>query len=150
MKLVIDPGALSRPDLSAEVKDFLAASPENKVILTDFALGEAFNGATAIGLKRTFSTLREYPAQIDVLKTTPAIARMTPSAQRIHERFVDEAEGNQIRAFLHRLFTDAHTVNLEIAMLAKHAEQVFESLLQASELIREDVRGQLVRWISCR
>lgn len=78
MKLIIDPGALSRLQSAARVREHLAASAENEVSFSDFALQEAFNGATAAGLKRTFGPVQAFAPQVVCLKKTGDIARLSP------------------------------------------------------------------------
>lgn len=143
MKLVIDPGALSRPQHAARVREHLAASAENQVIFTDFALQEAFNGANPTGLKRTFSAVKGFPSQIVCLKKTGEISRLPPKSDGLHVRFADELESNRLRTYLHDVYTGAEGIQERVAVASTQAARRFTGLMPAVEIVRENMMQML-------
>lgn len=125
------------------MEQHLKQSADNTVVFTDFALAETYNGANSVGLKRTLKVVASYPAQIHVLKSTPAICALMPSHDGLHERFLDEVASNAFRTFCHDLFHDAHDMDQRIEKLARAANRRIEGLLPAGNPIREDIRNQL-------
>jgi hypothetical protein len=143
MKWVIDPGALSRPQHAARVRKHLAASAENQVVFTDFALREAFNGANLAGLRRTFDPVQGFAPQIVCLRTTGEIARLSPSSEGLHARFVDELESNRLRTYLHDVFSGAQGIADRVTAASAQAASRIEELMLAVPTVREDMLEQL-------
>lgn len=138
--LVVDPGLLGRPHLDEyrEVADHLSKGDMNFVVFSDFALGEAFNGANIKGLCRTFALFRNRMQQLIVLRDTPLISRMPPEETEL-SMLVSELESNRLRALLHRAFTGTSGVELEITERSQHESRRFETLLLAAPEIRADL-----------
>lgn len=143
MRIVVDPGALSKPGHPEWLDRHLAASLDNKVILTDFAMAEAFNTANAKGLQRTFAVIARYPAQIEVLKTTGEISRLPPGKEGLAERFLDEKRTNQFRVFCHDLVTNAENITERITRSADHAGKRVNDLLASADAVRADMKGRI-------
>jgi hypothetical protein len=70
MRKIVDRNYLQSPKL----RDYLAESRRNRVVLTDYAAMEAFKGDALINIVTATEILREFPKQVIVLKSTNVIA----------------------------------------------------------------------------
>lgn len=139
MRLIIDPGALSKPEPAKQVPAFLAASSENQILFSDFALKEAFNGANRQRIIRTFAPVRDFSPQMWALRLTPQISQIEPNEEDPARGFIDELQSNRLRAYLHDVFTDADGIGEFIAIASGDAEHHFESLMPSVPLIKKDI-----------
>ncbi len=73
MKMVIDSNYLQAPAL----KEYLSASTDNYVVLTDYAAMEAFKGKPQV-IYRSMEMLAEHPQQVIVLKGTQDVCGLSP------------------------------------------------------------------------
>lgn len=121
----------------------MEAAKENEVVFTDFALQEAFNGASVARLRRTFGPVQRFSRQIVCLKRTGEIARLMPAREGVRSRFIDELESNRLRTYLHDVFTNAHGVAERVALASTQAAARFERLMPAVSMVREDMLKQL-------
>jgi hypothetical protein len=142
VKLIIDPGALSRAPHADQVQSHLAASPKNQVIFSDFALQEAFKDANIKGLRRTFAPVRDFPAQISALRLTPEICRLEPR-EDMQGRLVDEVQSNRLRTYLHEIYSEGADVHARIELGSSQAGQRFQDLMQAIPQVKADITRQI-------
>src|SRR5436190_23583261 len=87
-KKVIDVSALR----SAALEDFVAASPTNMAVITDYASMESFKGDPAINIRRSLAILSRFAKQVVVLKSTAEICALRPRVSGLHSRFLDRRQ----------------------------------------------------------
>jgi hypothetical protein len=92
MRKIVDRSYLQSPKL----RDYLAASRSNRVVLTDYAAMEAFKGDALINVVTATEILRDFPKQVIVLKCTNVIAGLKGRRCGFTRRMVDR---DQTRGF---------------------------------------------------
>lgn len=75
-KVVVDSSRLQ----SAELREFLSASPTNIAVLPDLAWFELYKQQSIEAILAFFSVIGDFPAQIIVLKSGREITKLNPSA----------------------------------------------------------------------
>ncbi len=55
------------------LRDFLSVSPQNQVVLTDYASMEAYNGDSLTNIFKSSEIIAAFPEQVIILKGTQAI-----------------------------------------------------------------------------
>ncbi len=87
-KMVVDSNYLQDPAL----RDYLAASPENVAVLTDYAAMEAYKGDTLNSVFKSMGILAEYPRQVIVLKGTQILRGLVGRAAASQKSLIDQAQ----------------------------------------------------------
>jgi hypothetical protein len=86
MEVVIDSNFLRSPELRA----FLALSPRNKAVLTDYCAMEAYKNADPIAaMQAQMAILSEFPSQVVVLKGTATVAGLRGRRAGLRRRMID-------------------------------------------------------------
>jgi hypothetical protein len=88
MQKVVDSNFLQREQL----RQFLAASPRNKAVLTDYVAFEAHKGDTLQSIYKSMEILCEFPRQIVILKGTGVARGLSGRAAGLQRRLVDQAQ----------------------------------------------------------
>ena len=89
---VIDSNYLNRPEL----RQYLAASPKNKVVVTDYVELEMLRGNSMETFLRSTEILADYPRQVILAKTTGVAAGLRGKRKALKKRLTD---GNRTSAF---------------------------------------------------
>jgi hypothetical protein len=92
MRKIVDRNYLQSPKL----RDYLAESRRNRVVLTDYAAMEAFKGDALINIVTATEILREFPKQVIVLKSTNVTAGLKGRRCGFTRRTIDR---DQTRGF---------------------------------------------------
>jgi hypothetical protein len=92
MRKVVDRNYLQSPEL----RDYLAATRKNRVILTDYVAMEAFKGDALQNIVTATNIIREFPRQVVVLKSTGVISTLKGRRCGFTRRMVDR---DQTRGF---------------------------------------------------
>jgi hypothetical protein len=92
MRKIADRNYLQSPKL----RDYLAESRKNRVILTDYAAMEAFKGDAFLNIVTATEIIREFPKQVVVLKSTSVISTLKGRRCGFTRRMVDR---DQTRGF---------------------------------------------------
>ena len=87
-RTVVDSNYLQREEL----RNYLAASTGNYVVLCDYAAMEAYKGDTLVSIMQSMSVLRHFPWQVIVLKDTGAICLLTERTSAPEQRMIDESQ----------------------------------------------------------
>jgi hypothetical protein len=138
MKKVIDAGALRSPKL----KHFLAASPENSAVLTDYAAMEAFEGNGHVNVRKSLEILSHFPRQVLVLKSTREITRLRPRSMGLQRRMIDEEQTRRFTSYCHALFAngaDPREVMNDVGLKASRAKEHFDRLAVSIDNIRSGI-----------
>jgi hypothetical protein len=85
MQKIVDRNYLQSPNL----RDYLAASRRNRVVLTDYAAMEAFKGDALQNIATATEVVREFPKQVVVLKSTNVISTLKGRRCGFTRRMVD-------------------------------------------------------------
>lgn len=95
MDLVIDTNCLN----SAELRNFLCASPTNRAVLTHETAVESFRGAVPTGIIDSWATLRDFPNQILMLKAPRLIATLDCARPGMAKMMVDKSQTAGAKTF---------------------------------------------------
>lgn len=85
MHKVVDSNYLRRPAL----RQYLATSTQNIVVLTDYAAMEAHKGNTLVSIYNSMAILAAFPAQVVVLKNTLLACGLSGRGAGLRRRFID-------------------------------------------------------------
>ncbi len=85
MQNVVDSNYLQRDEL----RSFLAASSDNKAVLTDYVAMEAHKGDTLISIFKSMAILCEFPKQVVILKGTMIACGLRGRTGDLREPLVD-------------------------------------------------------------
>ncbi|MGH6985032.1 MAG: hypothetical protein ACREEI_12475 [Stellaceae bacterium] len=85
MRKIVDRNYLQSPKL----RDYLAETRKNRVVLTDYAAMEAFKGDALANIASATEILRDFPKQVIVLKGTGAIATLKGRRCGFTRRMID-------------------------------------------------------------
>ena len=94
MRKVVDQNYLKRQEIKLE--EYLASSPENKVVFGEYSLIELFNGNAANNL----SVLSKFPNQSIILKKNHQISTIYGSNDEIAELLIDQVSTKAFINFL--------------------------------------------------
>jgi hypothetical protein len=86
MRKIVDSNFLQNEQL----RGYLAASPQNFAVLTDYAAMEAYKGDTLSSIYCSMAILAEYPAQVVVLQGTQHACSLTGDGQGYWRRMIDD------------------------------------------------------------
>jgi hypothetical protein len=92
MRKVVDRNYFQAPEL----REYLATSKKNKVVLVDYAAMEAFKGDAVANIASATEILREFPKRVIVLKSTNIISTLKGRRCGYTRRMVDK---DQTRGF---------------------------------------------------
>lgn len=87
MKKIADTNYIQNEAL---VRAFLAASPRNAVVLTDYVAMELYNSGSMETLRRTVKALAPYPAQVFVLKDIKRVCGLSGRPAGLQRRLIDD------------------------------------------------------------
>lgn len=88
MRLVVDSNQLQ----CERLRRFLAKSPSNFAVLTDYAAMEAYKGDTLKSIYHSMAVLGDFPRQILVLRGTAAACGMRGRQSGLQRRLTDELQ----------------------------------------------------------
>jgi hypothetical protein len=88
MRKVVDRNYLQ----SAELRDYLAESRKNRVVLTDYAAMEAFKGDALQNILTATDIIRAFPKQVVVLKSTYVVSTLKGRRCGFTRRMVDRGQ----------------------------------------------------------
>lgn len=127
MEKVIDVSAFQ----AAELESFLAASKQNRAVLTDFAAIETFKREGVSNIQNAFRIFGLFPTQVLVLKPTGAISRLHPRRKGLRRRLIDENATSKIGGFLSAL-ASAQTPSAQAIL-----EQTRQKQLRAAQFVAQ-------------
>lgn len=90
--VIIDTNRLA----SDQLRDFLAASPENRAVLPDYVAMERFKMGDLDRLREGFAVLKLFANQVVVLKATGEISTLNPDVEQFPDALIDK---DQTEAF---------------------------------------------------
>jgi hypothetical protein len=93
MRKIVDRNSLQWPEL----REYLAASRKNFVVLTDYTAMEAFKGDTLANISGATEILCEFPKQVLVLKSTSIVSQLKGRRCGFTRRMIDR---DQTKGFL--------------------------------------------------
>lgn len=99
MKKVVDSNFLQRDQL----RDYLAASPTHKAVLTDYVAMEAHKGDTLNSIYKSMEILCGFPRQVVILKTTGVVCGLSGRPAGLQRRLIDLDQTRQFPEYCHRL-----------------------------------------------
>jgi hypothetical protein len=116
-RLVIDSNFLQSDGLRA----YLAKSPANYAVMTDYAAMEAYKADTLDMLYRSMAVLGEFPRQVIILKGTQAVCGLSGRAAGLQRRMIDQQQTRGFAEYCRHLAA-ARAGNLSIqAQLLEYA-----------------------------
>lgn len=95
MRKVIDSNQLA----SEALDGFLAASPANKAVLTDYAAMEAYQSAGE-GVFRSFRVLGKYAKQVLILKNTQTVCGLSGRGRGLEKRLIDSRQSREFPIYI--------------------------------------------------
>lgn len=99
MRVIIDTNRLRSEELWA----FLAMSPDNRAVLTDYVMMEIMKPGRPEGVQGAFSILGQFPGQILALKGTGVVSSLAPDEVALPEAMICLDETAAIPDFLEQL-----------------------------------------------
>jgi hypothetical protein len=96
---VVDSNFLQRDQL----RTYLAASPNNKAILTGYAAMEAHKGDTLKSIYRSMDILCGFPRQVVILKSTSVVCGLSGRASGLQRRLIDQNQTGQFPEYCRHL-----------------------------------------------
>jgi hypothetical protein len=129
MRRVIDSNLLR----SAELRSFLAASPKNTAVLTDFVGMEAYKADSLSTLYKSMGVLAAFPHQVQILKGTAKVCALSGRAAGLQRRLIDESQTSGFSEFVK---------HLELARLGD--EHLEKQLLENVEFARAHLDVQML------
>jgi hypothetical protein len=99
MKHVVDSNFLQCEAL----RGYLSKSPENHVVMTDYAFMEAYKAVTLDMLYRSMEILSQYPKQVIVLKGTQTVRLLTGRPAQLQRRLIDVKGTREFARFCRHL-----------------------------------------------
>jgi hypothetical protein len=138
MRTVVDSNFLQSEGLRA----YLAKSPSNMVVLTDYAAMEAYKADTLDLLLRSMAILAEFPRQVIVLKGTKVVSGLSGRAAGLQRRLIDQ---HQTRGFAEYCRHLAAARRGNAALQAQLMEYTREARLQMRRILSDvqDFAGAL-------
>jgi hypothetical protein len=116
-RVVIDSNFLQSNGLRA----YLARSPANYAVITDYAAMEAYKADTLDMLYRSMGILGDFPKQVIILKGTQAICGLRGRAAGLQRRMIDQQQTGGFAEYCRHLAA-ARAGNLTLqAQLLEHA-----------------------------
>ncbi len=88
MRLVVDSNRLQ----SDELRSYLAASPRNFAVLTDYAAMEAYKGDTLESIYNSMEVVCAYAPQVIVLKTTGVVCGLSGRGSGLQARLIHQSQ----------------------------------------------------------
>lgn len=145
MRKIVDCNALAPDKVRGTdvLRDFLAASPANQALVTDFCVMESFNRGPGVHL--SYQTLSEYPRQVRILETTPMIARLHPRSKGLASRFIDHDGTMQFPRYCKALVARESMAGTNFALKCRIAEEFINDLTPAAESLRKPMIEMLSR-----
>lgn len=129
MKKVIDSNRLR----SEELRSFLAKSPKNIAVLTDFVGMEAYKADSLSTLYRSMEVVAIFPRQVQILKGTAKVCAMSGRAAGLQRRLIDQDQTSGFPDFVK---------HLELARLGN--EHLQKQLLENVESARGHLDVQML------
>jgi hypothetical protein len=106
---------------SDRLRAYLAKSPSNYAVLTDYAAMEAYKADTLDMLYRSMEILGRFPRQVIILKGTQAVCGLSGRAAGIQRRMIDQEQTRGFAQYCRHLAA-ARAGNLSVqASLVAHA-----------------------------
>lgn len=152
MRRVLDANCFQDPLL----EEYLRSSPDNFVVFTDFACMETYKPASVASIQKSIQIAARYPAQVIVLKPTPAIIALQDRDPLVSpdefvdasqtEGFADFCEGVRLAANGDRRFEKAVVDHQREAL--RHFDRMLaeaETFAEGIAAIRESLRPDHVR-----
>ncbi len=139
MRRVLDANCFQDPVL----EEYLRSSPDNFVVLTDFACMETYKPACIANIHKSIQIAARFPAQVIVLKPTPEIIRLQDRAPHLSpDEFIDEAQTNGFADFCEGVRLAANgDPRFEQQILAHRREALrhFDRMLSEAETYAEGI-----------
>ena len=138
MLKIIDAGALRSERLS----EFLAASPGNRAVLTDYASMESFKGVGSVNIRKSMKRLAEFPDQVVVLRSTRVVCGLKPRSRGLVNRLIDVSQTSDFGKYCDAIFSNSVPINLieaDIKNKENSSQSHFDLLLGNSESIRSGI-----------
>ncbi|WP_213772880.1 hypothetical protein [Bradyrhizobium sp. dw_78] len=167
MRKVVDRNYLQSPKL----RDYLAASRWNRVVLTDYAAMEAFKGDALTNIVSATEILCEFPRQVIILKSTSIVAQLKGRRCGFTRRMIDRdqtagfsewcehlarakagdralqrqliANGNEADVHLERMRDDQHHYAENLDAMAKNFSEAELKALRKHEPMSNDILDKI-------
>ena len=81
------------------LRTYLSASPNNRIILTDYAAMEAYKGDTLKSIHRSMEILSQFPKQVSVLKATQTLCSLTGHAAALRKSLIDDTQTREFAQY---------------------------------------------------
>ena len=117
--MVVDSNYLQKDEL----RTYLAASTENRVVLTDFAAMEAYKGDTLRSIYRSMDILAQFPKQVIVLKNTWEASVLSGRAAVSQKSLIDRVQTDEFSGYCRELLAAQNgDVSLQLQLLKNGRE----------------------------
>jgi hypothetical protein len=133
IRKVADASVLRSPSL----RRFLSESQDHRVVLTDYSAMESYKGDTLQTIYHSMEVLRDYPYQVDVLKTTGEVCALSGRSRGLQRRLIDHPQSRQFPTYCQRLL-QAHGGNVELESQILQMGRDAKAHLQQ---MKNDLRG---------
>jgi hypothetical protein len=103
---------------SEKLRKFLAESPKNIAVLTDYSAMEAHARAPLITVPKSMEIVSEFPRQVVILKSSPSAALLRGRQSGMRKLLIHEEGTRQFAEYCHQLeLAKAGDVRLQIELL---------------------------------
>lgn len=99
MQNVVDSNFLRRDELRA----YLASSPDNKAVLTDYVAMEAHKGDALISIYKSMEILCEFSRQVVILKSTTIVCGIRGRTDDLRQPLIDQGQTKHFSTYCRQL-----------------------------------------------
>jgi hypothetical protein len=130
---------------SEKLREFLARSPKNIAVLTDYSAMEAHSGVTLITIFKSMEIVSEFPHQVVILRHSSAASLLRGRRSDLRKRLINEKITREFPEYCRKLkLAKAGDVSLQQELLeqgrisALHMERI--RVLVGTEDLRESLK----------
>lgn len=140
MRKIIDSNMLGHPELRA----YLAKSPKNFAVLTDYAAMEAYKGKTLASIFPSMEILAEFSRQVIILKTTGVVCGLRGRNAGLQRRMIDEPQTRDFAGYCKALQVGKAGNPAVLRQLLEHGREAdahMQRMLSDAANMPEAVKG---------
>jgi hypothetical protein len=145
MRKVVDSNYLG----TQELRDYLAASRENKLVITDYAEMEMFKADSLQGLLKSTEIISQYPKQALLAKTTDVATNLRGRKKGLKKRFIDKKRTRAFRNWCRkREKIESGDPAFEEERIRARAEAIahLDHMLQNIEGLKDDLETHALQY----
>lgn len=142
MQLVIDNSVLDKPELSS----FLSGGANNRVVVTDYLAHEIFGAPSTARVRKSLQIVSQYPEQVIVLKSTGAIARLSPKRAKLHDRLINTEGTKNFPQYCAHIISHRPGSTADLLNKYSGAQTHMNALLTSAEIVRDEMLKEIKKY----